>query len=270
MRGGFAALAVTAGWLALAAPAAGQATANGFVVEDASGRPLAGVEVLLEGTSRRALTDQQGFYSLSDLTIGSQVVLFRLAGYRPVRMRVNLSRGDTTRADATLVRVSPAELTPLAGAGRAALGESFEARRKLGLGIFIESAELRQIEHQLRLVDVLRRHGVAVLAFRDCTGTGRQRRCGMVQSRAASSNRGGNDGTPCWMQVVVDGSVVTATDAPAPGVSASPVPRPPDLSRGFDLTGIEAIEIYRKGSDVPPQFGGAGADCGVVVLWTRR
>ena len=264
-----AALAVVVlGFVVPGGSAAGQATANGFVLEDSTARPLAGVEVLLEGTSRRALTDPQGFYSLSGLATGAQVLVFRLAGYRSIRMRVTLGRADTTRADASLVRLSAEELR--ARPGRApGSGETFEDRRKLGLGIFIESAELRQVEQQLRLIDLLRRHGVSILSFRECTGTGRQRRCGSPQSRAASSNRGGNDGTPCWMQVVVDGTVVTSTEG-SPGVSAAPGVRSPDLGRGFDLTGIEAIEIYRKGSDVPPQFGGAGADCGVVVIWTRR
>ena len=33
---------------------------------------------------------------------------------------------------------------------------------------------------------------------------------------------------------------------------------------------IEGIEIYRGASELPAEFGGADARCGVVVVWTRR
>jgi hypothetical protein len=33
---------------------------------------------------------------------------------------------------------------------------------------------------------------------------------------------------------------------------------------------LEAVEIYRGASEVPAEFGGPDANCGVIVLWTRR
>lgn len=33
---------------------------------------------------------------------------------------------------------------------------------------------------------------------------------------------------------------------------------------------IEAIEVYRGASEMPAEFGGTDARCGVVVIWTRR
>ncbi len=32
---------------------------------------------------------------------------------------------------------------------------------------------------------------------------------------------------------------------------------------------IEGIEIYRSASEVPPRYGGTGASCGVILIWTR-
>jgi outer membrane cobalamin receptor len=32
---------------------------------------------------------------------------------------------------------------------------------------------------------------------------------------------------------------------------------------------IEAIEIYRGAAQVPAQYGGVNAACGVIVIWTR-
>lgn len=34
--------------------------------------------------------------------------------------------------------------------------------------------------------------------------------------------------------------------------------------------GIEAIEVYRGAGEMPAEFGGSDARCGVVVIWTRR
>jgi hypothetical protein len=35
-------------------------------------------------------------------------------------------------------------------------------------------------------------------------------------------------------------------------------------------TDIEGIEIYRRATEVPPEFGGLQARCGVILVWTRR
>jgi hypothetical protein len=32
---------------------------------------------------------------------------------------------------------------------------------------------------------------------------------------------------------------------------------------------VEAIEVYRSPAEVPPQYGGAEAACGVILLWRR-
>jgi hypothetical protein len=36
------------------------------------------------------------------------------------------------------------------------------------------------------------------------------------------------------------------------------------------ISGLEAIEIYDGASQMPAEFGGMAANCGVVALWTRR
>jgi hypothetical protein len=39
-----------------------------------------------------------------------------------------------------------------------------------------------------------------------------------------------------------------------------------------DITGpeIDAVEVYRGAAEVPGEFSGGDARCGVVVVWTRR
>jgi hypothetical protein len=33
---------------------------------------------------------------------------------------------------------------------------------------------------------------------------------------------------------------------------------------------VAAVEVYRSPAEVPPEFNGPNAGCGVVVIWTRR
>lgn len=45
---------------------------------------------------------------------------------------------------------------------------------------------------------------------------------------------------------------------------------PPDLRRDFQVMDMEGIEYYRGGAPLPTEFSMRHADCGVLVLWTRR
>jgi len=138
---------------------AGQAL-TGSVRQDSTGRPLAGVEVLLEGSQQQTVTDAAGRYLLGALPRGNHVILFRSVGYRPVRIRVRLTEGDTARADASMVRegaqqLDPVEVKALPAAPRGIWREGFEERRRIGFGKFIDSTELRRNE-QRRASDLLR------------------------------------------------------------------------------------------------------------------
>jgi hypothetical protein len=39
--------------------------------------------------------------------------------------------------------------------------------------------------------------------------------------------------------------------------------------REFALTGLDAVEVYRSAAEVPLEYGGANAGCGVILLWSR-
>lgn len=44
---------------------------------------------------------------------------------------------------------------------------------------------------------------------------------------------------------------------------------PPVIDQ-FSAVELDAIEVYRGASETPIEFGGRGAGCGTVLLWTRR
>jgi TonB-dependent starch-binding outer membrane protein SusC len=234
---------------------------RGEVREDSTGRPLAGVEVLIEGSKRQTVTDKAGAYFLVDAPTGSRVVLFRSVGYRPLRLRFEIGKQDTVRIDATLVPEGAQRLEPLDVSGqpkspRGVGREAFDERRRLGFGKFIDSTELRRFEGR-RLSDVLRgRSGIRLVNWRDVDAM--QPR---PEVRAASTLGADFDGRPCWMSVFIDGVAVYREGTAG---------QPPDLSRDFPVASLDGVEIYRNASEVPLEFGGSSAGCGVLVLWTRR
>lgn len=244
-------------------------TLLGTVRQDSSGRPLAGVEVVVEGANRQTTTDAGGRFVLENLPLGTYAVLFRLLGYRPTRLRVNLAEGDTTRADVTMVREGVQQLDPVVvterpraprGVGR----EAFEERRARGFGKFIDSTELRRSENR-RVSDMLRAlPGLKIVRFRECQDPVNQRGCEPVKERAASG-RGAisivGRTEACWMSVMLDGVPLYQSGSSSP---------PPDLGKDVRVADLESIEVYRSAAETPTEFGGAAAACGVLLLWSRR
>lgn len=253
----------------LASPLAAQAVLTGTAVEDSSRRPLAGVEVLLEGTKRQTTTDASGRFVLDGLPTGVKVVLFRYIGYRPLRVRVTLARSDTATAEAILVpdrvQLEPIVVTGSPNRPRGIGREAFEERRKLGFGKFIDSTELRR-RNYARMSDVLSALGVYMIQHQEMVSEGQR---GPLEMRAASSRRSGLDlagPSPCWMGVILDG--ITLYRATSTGTVAN-IP-PPDFRKDIEVSNLEAVEVYRSAAEVPIEFGGNSASCGVIVLWTKR
>lgn len=251
-------------YLLMAAAPAGasahaQALLQGTVREDSTARPLGAVEVLILGTSHRATTNADGRYLLAGLPSGLYQVLFRGVGHLAERIDVRLVDGETTRANATLMRadvvLAPIEVTGESLAGVA--GRGFEERRRTGIGRFYDSVELRRLEH-VKLGDVLRRMGgveIVVVGPR------------MLAMNPSSRNRQGQ--LNCYMSVYLDGHLHWRGGTQLSGEELLSNP-PPDLASLLPVHQVEAIEVYRSSAQLPVQFGGTSGQCGAVVLWTRR
>lgn len=123
----------------------------------------------------------------------------------------------------------------------------------MGFGRFVLPEEMRRSEH-MGLHDVLRRQGVNVMP------QGNR----WIPMHPTSRNALGQ--LDCQMSVYLDGILVHKGGRF--GVSTVDVDL--DLRRGFDISALTAIEIYSRAGQVPIQFSGAEASCGVVVLWSRR
>ncbi|SDL37016.1 Fe(3+) dicitrate transport protein [Catalinimonas alkaloidigena] len=69
---------------------------RGQVNEAATGQPLPGVEVLLQGTGHRTFTDGQGMYRLTDLPSGTYTVVAFYVGLQSASQELELTSGTYT------------------------------------------------------------------------------------------------------------------------------------------------------------------------------
>ena len=103
------ALSYLAATLALAGPLAAQGAGGritGTVVDSASGRPLAAVQVMVTGTRFGTATNDAGQYSIAGVPAGSYTLEGRRVGYRLARAaNVRVTDGATVTADFRMTTV---------------------------------------------------------------------------------------------------------------------------------------------------------------------
>jgi hypothetical protein len=239
---------------ALPAGAAGAqqryARLRGKVVDAESKIPVAGTRVIIAATGRYVVTDSLGAFDVVDSPTGIIRFIFSKEGYPRAQVVLAFAPGEVMTQDFELdmappaedslatrrnVQVLPAEevvATPSRGVRYA----DFERRMKTGRGHYItrETIEKAGYATMQDAARVLR--GVSV----ECVGA---RSCNIRMARAP---RG------CYPVYYVDGR---EDDFFGPQVA---------------IRDIEGMEVYVGASDVPGEFAGATASCGVVVIWTRN
>lgn len=209
-----------------------------------TGEPLRGASVFLDGTGMGGLTDAAGMLRLDGLPPGPSDLSVRYLGYASARKIVRLMRGQTSRITVAL-EPEPIPLAEVSVRVRASPGVrrlvavGFYRRMEHGPGSFITRSEIEE-RNPARSSELLRTvPGIRLIptAFSDY-------RAAMVRSSIP--------GRQCPIQYVIDGM-------PAFAFRIDDVP-PGD---------IEALEIYRGSSEIPPSFNRGTALCGVIVIWTR-
>lgn len=237
----------------------------GQVLTDSTRKPIAGVEVVIPSLALATRTNDRGEFRLADIPAGKHQVIARRFGYGPLEATLTFTGSETVDRKIFLTRIAMLDTMNVTGsATRRGNGfGAFEERRRLGLGKFIDSTELRKNEHR-RLGDLMAAlPGVHMFAPPVCGANGLvMPKCVMNGSaRVAFSTRAPG----CAMQVVVDGATVyRARQAD------------PDWAYMFDVTsfmsvsGLVGVEVYRSPAEVPPEYGGGGSVCGLLMIWTRR
>ncbi len=232
---------------------AGEARAQGesgallvTVTSGQSGRPVMGARVSVVGTTLAATTDASGRLRMVGLPAGTQTVEVRRLGYASRLGLVKVQPGEAVSAAFTLdVEAIPVAAIEVKAEARRDFGAEyleragFDRRRRTGFGAFITRAELEK-QNPSYLSDALRRVSGVRLAPRSQRG----------DSYATMARSGARN---CPIQYYVDGATI------GPGFNIDEI----------HARDVQGLEIYRGGSQVPPEFNRRTAGCGVIVIWTR-
>jgi hypothetical protein len=224
------------------APAAAGLSLRGRVVDRASALPIRDAEVILARDSMRARTDSAGAFRFTGLSAGTHEVMVRVARFGEVSFTAELRAGSDPEylihLDATVGAAQA--LAPVAVTGEAASPVSyrlvdFERRRRTGRGQYLTLEEIER-SGASTVPDLTRgMRGVTT----HCGGGGG---CRLQMVRAPNG---------CQPEYVVDGRTDNMFGAQTP------------------IRDIVGMELYTGPSDVPGEFAGRNAGCGVVVIWTR-
>lgn len=215
------------------------------VFDAASGEPVVGAFATALGTERFATTDHNGSFRIDGLPVGSHAIRIWRLGYSPIMFRVTLD-SNTVHVLSVPIVLEPVPIrlpevvvegdrTVLVAAGPL---HDFYRRRNEGRGWFFTRAEIEE-----RGADELQQ------IVRRVPGTNVQYLGNLRWTIQLVDNSRG----ACPVVYFVDG--IQSNESMA--LSLKP-------------ERLEGIEIYRRPSEIPPEFNVRGASCGVIALWSRR
>ncbi len=230
---------------------------EGRVTDARNGQPAPSATVIVEATSYRATTKNDGRYTVAGVPAGAYNVTARLLGHTPLTKPVTVSADSIAHVDFALSEAAAA----LERVVTTALGD--QRRIELGNSIATINADsLVPTAPITNLTDVLsgRAPGVEVLTQQGQVGAGPR-----IRIRGLSSLTLSNDPI-----IYVDGARVDNTAGGANGLSqASGIVFPtPSRLNDIDPADIESIDVL-KGPSAATEYGTDAAN-GVIVVKTKR
>jgi len=222
-------------------------TVDGFV-SDTGLVPLHAAFVSIVGTSVRIGTGPNGRFRIAKVPAGPYLVVVRRVGYRPLTAVIDVPSADTLRLAYTLEKIAATELNPVVVTERAPVLRiaEFEARKRLGIGKFMDQAEIEQ-QNAVFATELIRRFLSVTVSPTHSSA--------ITEYYALSTREGGNPQMgACPMQVYLD---------------QIPLPTPFNLDLLPAPKQIAGIEVYSGAATLPPQFNGYNRGCGVILVWTR-
>lgn len=220
-----------------AAPAQDKAQLIGKVYDGRTGQVLTTAIIALDGVKAEVSLSSQARFVLSGIEPGERRILIRVVGYKPYTGFLKFEAGRTLEKTFEL-EFTGDQMPDLEVEARNSKTlprfVEFERRRERGVGHFISRDEITARGY-MNMGDALRTvKGVKVYCDAlDCVAR---------MARAAPG---------CLPVYYVDGQQARyfATTTP--------------------INDVQGIEIYRGSGEVPAEFTGSSAGCGVVVIWTR-
>ena len=224
------------------------ATLRGRILDAVSGAPLVGATVAATTTGASVQTDSAGRYRIDGLKVGIHRFLVSAAGYNRGSVSLAFAPREVMERDLELDPVgrtlsaedsAKAQILPTVpvtapmSAGRRF--DDFERRRTTGRGQSLTRTQLEEGQFGT-LQDAMRPlRGVRY----SCAGS----TCLVQMARAPLG---------CSPDYVVDERVDNMFGPLVP------------------VRDIQGIEVYTGASDVPGEFAGTNAGCGVIVIWTTN
>jgi hypothetical protein len=226
--------------IAASVEAQGRATLVGTVRDKASGRAIPNAQITLLGGGRFVVSDSSGKYLFPELSEGPVDLFIRAVGFTPESLKVTLVAGRATERVIQLDSISvPTQLAAIDVSAPAMQPSfrlvEFERRRANGRGQYLTEAEITRLG-AYSVPDALRSlRGVVY----ECGGGGG---CYIRMSRAPMQ---------CLPEFIVDDHVMN------------------DFGPSTPIRDVVGLELYTGPSEVPAEYAGSYAGCGVVVIWTR-
>jgi TonB-linked SusC/RagA family outer membrane protein len=249
---GLTALAAALGTSAVPLAAQATGTIRGKVVEAGSQRPLNGVQVVVDGTTRGGLTNAAGEYTIASVPAGSHTVRASMVGFTSSAQTITLAGNATATADFTLSQ-SAISLDALVVTGTPG------ATTKRAVGAAVANIAAAEVTEKAPVTDVsqllqARTPGLTLIQPSGSAGTSTN-----IRIRGAGSLNASNQ--PIF---IIDGVRMTAGGQGGYSVSGQST----SALSAINPADIESIEVI-KGPAAATLYG-ADAAAGVVQIITKK
>ena len=244
---------------------------QGVLLERETGTRVRDAEITIRTLSGEVvatgLSGEGGHFRLPTPTPGRYLVSVRSLGYGSLDGEpVDVTQGQLTILEIAMapeaLALEPLVVTAEPRAYHLEV-EGFYRRMEGELGKFI-TPEVFEERRPRRSSDLL--FGIPGVNVADPT-TGAGGRAVYFRSGVRPSSFSGGTLTPadvCWPMIYVNRQLVST------GGFASAGAEPTALDDLVATADVWALEVYRSAAEIPPEFNGPNAGCGVIVLWTRR
>lgn len=229
--------ALLLGTAGLAPAQSGSSGIIGRIFDEHTNEAMVQGLIFLDSVRHDVPISSQGRFVLGRLQAGRHRVEIRSVGYRPHVLEVVLEEGQILERQFPMV-FTGANLPDLSVEARNSKllprFNDFERRRQQGLGYFITRDEIKA-KGYMNMGDALRTvQGVRV----DCGVV----ECSIHMSRSTAG---------CFPTYYVDGHLARS------------------FAESTPISDVQGIEVYRGAAEMPGEFTGSGAMCGVIAIWTR-
>jgi hypothetical protein len=235
--------------------------------------PIRSAEILFTQLGRATTSDSLGRFAVRDLPSRDHLVVIRAVGFKPDTLTVAIREQQIVVRDFILQRfVAALGEVRVTGEATSPKLAGFDARRKQGIGHFIDRAMLEKMENRstagvLSTIPGLAVwHGTGVNAWAYSTRGISSNKCAFCKSSIfelldkADIEHGARPA--CYMDVYVDGALVFQYGMTPPQSLFNINSIPPDQ--------IAAIESYSSSAQIPAQYNRTSSTgCGVLIIWTR-